>query len=258
MHKATATAAALALPVGLVLAAAPAHAEIPDEAKDTAVLHAQIQPLNETDAAGTSTVELQGTRMTVQIHATGLAPGLAHAQHLHIGGENTCPAGLDLDENGDGLLSAIEGVPSYGPGAVSLTAEGGTGAENKLALELMPVADENGKLEYQRTFDVSEDVAKRVRSGQAVLVQSGIDTDGNREYDFNGAGRSDVDESLPAESTHPASCGMFAAAPERGMETGLGGTADTPRAAMIGLGAALVTVAGAVAVAGRHLLRTKA
>ncbi|MFD6949506.1 hypothetical protein A6A08_05215 [Nocardiopsis sp. TSRI0078] len=255
MHKATAATTALALPVGLVLAAAPARADVP--AGDTTVLHAQIQPLNEHGAGGTSTVELRGTRVTVQVHATGLAPGLPHAQHLHIGGENTCPPGTDSDENGDGFVSTIEGMPSYGPEAVSLTTEGGTGAEHKLALDRMAVADEDGKLAYQRTFEVDEDVAERIGDGEAVLVQRGIDTGGDGSYDFNGAGRSDLDESVPAEATHPAACGALTAAPERGMDTGLGGTADTSGAGLVGLGAALVTAAGAVALAGRQLLRNR-
>lgn len=256
MHKATATAAALALPMGLVLAATAAHAGASDGPEDTKVLHAQLQPMNETNATGTSTVELRGTTMTVQIHATGLAPGLPHAQHLHVGGENICPTGLKADENGDGFVSTVEGTPYYGPEAVSLTAEGGIGAEHKLDMENMPVADENGKLEYERTFEVSEDIAKRVLHGKAVVVQRGIGSEDAREYDFNAAGPSELDGSLPAQATHPASCGALAAAPERGMETGLGGTSGTPVSWMIGLGAALVTVAGAVTVAGRHLSRT--
>ncbi|NYH53990.1 hypothetical protein HNR06_003579 [Nocardiopsis arvandica] len=255
MHKATAATTALALPMGLVLAAAPAQADVPTG--DTTALHAQIQPLNEHGAGGTSTVELRGTRVTVQVHATGLAPGLPHAQHLHIGGKGTCPPGLDSDENGDGFVSTTEGMPFYGPGAVSLTTEGDTGSKHKLALERMAVADEDGKLEYQRTFEVDEDIAERIGDGEAVLVQRGIDTEGDREYDFNGAGRSDLDQAVPAEATHPASCGSFTAAPESGMDTGLGGTASTPTAALVGLGAALVTVAGAVAVAGRQLLRAR-
>lgn len=253
MHKGTAAVAVLALPLGFVLAAGSAQAD------GAALLHAQIHPLNERGASGTGVIELQGTRVTVDIYSTGLAPDLPHAQHLHIGGENLCPPGLDPDENGDGLISTTEGVPSYGPDAVSLTTEGGTGAGQKLDLERMAKADGDGDLKYHRTFEVSQEIAARIRNEEAVLVQHGIDPNDSGDYDFNGAGRSDLDASIPAEATHPATCGQLMAVPAEGMDTGFGGTAGTgPSTGMVGLGAALVAVAGAAALVWRRLPRVRA
>ena len=213
---------------------------------------ADLSALNESGVTGTGMVTLDGTTATVTIEATGLVEGAPHAQHFHIGAEGACPTDAD-DEDGDGFVSVTEGAPFYGDIGASLTTEGDTSPDSGLAVDRFPT---DGALSYERTFDVSEDVAKSFEDGTAVLVLHGVDKDGSGTYD--GDVMSDLDPSLPMEATAPAACGAFTAAqmgtaPEGGAETGGGGTAGVEEQAAIGVGAvALVGAAAAGAVAYRR------
>jgi hypothetical protein len=50
-------------------------------------------------------------------------------------------------------------------------------------------------------------VQRAIKSGKGVIVIHGVDHNGNGVYDFDGAGASELDASLPAEATDPALCG---------------------------------------------------
>ncbi len=162
------------------------------------------------DPSGRVHLRLDGDQLTVTVEVDGLAPGLVHAQHLHgIIGEDgasmpgQCPdRGADAD--GDGLISTVEGVPDYGVVAVSLTTTGATDADSALAIDRMPVADDEGRLRYERTFTVEQDLADRLDDLQFVV--HGIDVNNDDTYDM-GAGPSSLDPSLPLEATVPAACG---------------------------------------------------
>lgn len=163
-----------------------------------------MDTLNGSGAAGDATVEVNGDQATVTINTQGLAPGQPHAQHIHIGGQNVCPP-PSADTDGSGAITVAEGAPFYGEIQVSLTTQGDVSGDSALAVERMPVADENGNLSYSRTFALPEGVsATDVASG--VIVQHGIDFNGNGEYDAS-AGQSSADPSLPFEATAPATCG---------------------------------------------------
>jgi hypothetical protein len=54
------------------------------------------------------------------------------------------------------------------------------------------------------TTESAADIAAGIRNGQAVVVVHGVDDNGNRKYDMEGAGASELDPSLPAEATDPA------------------------------------------------------
>ena len=86
-------------------------------------------------AAGTASLEVDGTQVHVPIHAHGLSPNLPHAMHIHglLAAENECPP-KTADTNGDGLISLEEGAPFYGPIDVSFTTEGDTSPARGLAL----------------------------------------------------------------------------------------------------------------------------
>ncbi|WP_304454503.1 hypothetical protein [Nocardiopsis sp. YSL2] len=232
---------AFALPIGVLTAAAPASAE------ESMTLHADLSALNDSGARGTSTVMIEGTSVTVEIESSGLLAEQPHAQHFHIGGTNMCPgpdAADDIED--DDRLSTTEGQPSYGGIKTSLTTEGDTSPDSALAVERFPAAEADGSVSYHRTFEVPEDVASSIRAGEAVIVQHGLDYNGNGEYDMDGGGESDLDPELPAEATDPSTCGRLTPAPEGGMAAGGGGTGSQgPDALMLGSGAALLAAAGA-------------
>jgi hypothetical protein len=88
---------------------------------------------------------------------------------------------------------------------VSLTRSGDTSPASALAVDRFDTAP-GGTLSYQRgQIKVSQDVAKAITEGQAVIVIHGVDHNGDGAYD--GSTPSDLDPSLPTEATDPALCG---------------------------------------------------
>lgn len=166
---------------------------------------ASLGQLNGSGASGTANVSLDGNQLTVQIEATGLAPGAPHAQHLHLGGQNICPDD-SADENGDGLIETPEGVPFYGGIAASLTTEGDVTMESGLAVDRFPVADDSGNVSYSRTFELPSGLTAD-NVGDAVVVLHGVDLNDSGTYD--GDQMSQLDPSLPLEATIPAACGAL-------------------------------------------------
>jgi hypothetical protein len=240
---------------GLVALGAPAQA-------DTTVT-AELGEAN--DSGVTGTAELTATSdggLRVVIHARGLVPGQPHAQHIHGSSESghhhfMCPT-MEADADGDGLLTNEEASGEYGVVFMALTTEGDTSADSGLAVDRMPVADAQGKVDYDRTFSADEVPDGLLEHLSEVhVVQHGIDVNGNGKYDLDGAGVSTFAKNLgipgvPEEATDPASCGvvtgaMAATPPMGGVETG-GGDADrAPADLTVGaLGVALVL--GSVAV----------
>ncbi|WP_121751276.1 CHRD domain-containing protein [Streptomyces sp. E2N166] len=248
----TRIAAVTALPALLALgAAAPAVAE------DGQAYQIDLKQLNDSGASGTAMVSLDGTRLTVKIQAGGLVPGAPHAQHIHGSTEGKnfhCPD-ASADKDGDGIVSTVEGLPSYGDINISLTTSGDTSKDSGLAVHRMPTADEDGRLSYERTITVSQDVAEHFKNLH--IVQHGIDVNGNGAYDMD-AGKSPLDPKLPLEATAPASCGMVHGAsigemPEGGVETGTAATgAQEPNQLMALGGAGLLAAAMGAAVVWRR------
>ncbi|MGY1715507.1 hypothetical protein ACI78R_13700 [Geodermatophilus sp. SYSU D01106] len=213
---------------------------------------ADLGSLNDSGATGTAMVTLDGTTATVMIEASGLLQGAPHAQHFHFGAAGACPT-PDDDENGDGWVSVTEATEDYGAIGTSLTTTGDTSPDSGLAIDRFPT---DGELSYERTLEVTPDVAASFEAGTAVLVLHGVDKDGSGTYD--GTVMSDLDPSLPMEATAPAACGPLAAsqmgaAPSGGAETGGGATAGTEQHAALAVGAvALVGAAAAGTVAARR------
>lgn len=92
------------------------------------VFHAQLRPLNgelsHRPVTGEATVRIRGGQFTVRVNASGLEPGIPHPQHIHGKAglvEGECPD-PSADENGDGVIDVIEGLPDYG--AIRLTLDG--------------------------------------------------------------------------------------------------------------------------------------
>ena len=178
-------------------------------ALDGTVTGGQLNPLNNSGVTGRSLVVSQGRRLHVEVKARHLAADLPHAQHIHFGAQarHECPTIAD-DGNGDFRLTTSEGAPAYGPVRVSLTTSGDTSPGSVLAVDRYPTAS-NGTVDYSRDTRTSKAVAQGIRRGEAVVVVHGVDYNDNGKYDFKSAGRSDLDKSLPAEATDPASCGVL-------------------------------------------------
>lgn len=169
----------------------------------------QLNPLNNSGVVGRAGVRSRGRHIHVQVRARRLAPDLPHAQHIHFGARarHECPTVAD-DRNGDFRLNTTDGAPAYGPIRVSLTTRGDTSKRSGLAVNRFPTASE-GTVDYFRETRTSRKVARGIRRGEAVVVIHGVDYNDNGRYDFRSAGRSELDRSLPAEATDPATCGVL-------------------------------------------------
>ncbi|MFD9369174.1 hypothetical protein ACFWA6_15935 [Streptomyces sp. NPDC060020] len=219
-----------------------------------------LAQLNESGSSGTVMLSLKGNQLTVQIESKGMVPGQPSAQHLHgstKGHDFHCPDATD-DTDRDGVLSNTEATHDYGDINISLTTTGDTKAASGLAVDRMPVADKQGKVSYKRTITVGQDVVDHIKDLH--VVQHGIDRNKNKKYDFEGAGKSELDPKLPQEATAPTNCGEVKGAavgsiPVGGIETGGGSTQHAAARVTMHDGvpiAILAVVAGAVAVATRR------
>ncbi|GAA2036051.1 hypothetical protein GCM10009756_30900 [Pseudokineococcus marinus] len=216
----------------------------------TTELTGNLTQLNDSGASAEVTGSVTGDELTINITPQGLLEGAPHAQHIHIGGTNSCPSN-DMEGSGaNGALQVTDAAGSYGAIAVSLTTEGDTSPDSGLAVDRFPV----GNPTYSRTLQVSPEVAQQIAEGDGVVVLHGVDLNGSGTYD--GDVMSDLDPSLPEEATDPAACGTLDVAsmsmPGGGADTGAGGTADGSSAAFVVGGAALVAAGGAGVIALRR------
>lgn len=112
-------------------------------ATDTA--SATLVALNGENVSGSLSVSLTGDQAVARVEVEGADPGMAHAQHVHVG--NECPPAA-ADTNSDGFIDVIEGASYYGliliplDGDVSSQAAGST---------TFPTADANGDYVYADT-----------------------------------------------------------------------------------------------------------
>lgn len=227
------------------------------QAQQSQDLRTDLSALNGSGSSGTATVSVQGSTVTVNIQSRGISPGLPHAQHIHIGGQNQCPpesAGTGSEPAN--LIDTAEGQPFYGEVKVSLTTEGAVDAASALAVERFPAATDAGTLNYQRSFELPAGVtADDVRNG--VIVQHGISNLFGDEAQYDGEPRSSLSDDLPLEATIPTNCGKLVAAaagqgqvaqqPRGGVATGAGGTSGEPLSPLVP--AAALGLAGAVGTA---------
>lgn len=217
------TRARLALPVvaGLALGASAVGTTSAAEASERALAPFELidtmQNATEKtagDAKSTSTITLDGDSMTISIKGTGFTPNMPHAQHFHgsfVGKKQfTCPD-TKADKNKDGQVDTEEGLPSYGDIVLSLTTKGGTTAKDGLDVKRMPVADKDGNLQYERTIKLPKGAGARLAN--LVIVQHGLDVNGNNKYDVKALGVSSFAKSqgvqgVPEEATNPITCGQ--------------------------------------------------
>ncbi|MDQ3064663.1 MAG: hypothetical protein M3Q36_00105 [bacterium] len=210
---------------------------------------ANLTALNKSDDSGNSTVMLTtNDNGTFTVSTTGSSPELAHAQHIHIGGTNTCPD-ISADKSGDGLINTTEGDPSYGPIAVSLTTSGDTSKDSGVAVDRFPVANDDGTVTYERTFDLPEGVTADMISN-GVVVTHGVSEISGDKAKYDGEAKSDIPgtEELPLEATLPATCGKLTAMPVKGVSTGSGGTSGFENTGALVAGATALAAGAALAV----------
>jgi len=162
-----------------------------------------IQPLNDSNAeidtaSGSATFTVDGDQLTVTVEASGLEPGIGHAQHIHAG--TSCPT-MEADTNSDGFLDVIEGVPTYGAILVPLDDDiADTTANN------FPMADAQGNLSYTGTASISEIEAalgEELNVGARHYVIHGVDSSIMLPSTVQSLG------DLPSHGTLPVGCGQI-------------------------------------------------
>jgi hypothetical protein len=246
----------------LLLAAASAMLWLPTTAAADTTVKAKLVEQNGSGATGTvSLTALDNGGLKVVIRSQGLVPGQPHAQHIHgsaHGGHFGCPTLDKNDKDGDGVLTNEEATGEYGTVFVALTTEGGSTPQDGLDVKRMPVADSEGRVDYERTItanDVPKGLLEHLSSVH--VVQHGIDANNNGKYDVEALGVSTFAESLgapgvPEEATNPASCGVVQGAgmsgkPRGGVETG-GAPGSEVNAPIAAAGGALLLVSAGFAV----------
>ena len=154
-HRNLLAAASASVMLGsALLAASPASAT--DRAagngygSKTVHTYAKLRALNKSGMTGKAHVTAKGTNLNVQYSAYNLLKKAPHAVHIHYGEQarHECPTLRD-DTNGDNRLTTLEGVPAYGPVAVSLTTAGDTSPTSALAVDRYSTALK-GKIHYHR------------------------------------------------------------------------------------------------------------
>jgi hypothetical protein len=198
----------------IALPATAAHDENPSE-RLRSYTYSLDGVANNSDAHGAVRLTaLPNGKIQVKIRASGLAPNLPHAQHLHgVEADNAfvpgaCPTIAndgDLGRPVDGLIDTLEGVGDYGFVRASLTTTGDTGTASALAVARFPVADSAGFLEYDRTFTPEDSRVWRDLGALEVVIH-GVDLNDNGGYDFE-SGASSLTDAFPLEATIPAVCG---------------------------------------------------
>lgn len=96
---------------------------------------------------GEATFTLQDGEFIAEVTVEGVAPGIAHPQHIHFGPECPTPA---ADDNGDGFVDVPEGAQFYGPILVPLDFQLSAQAEGTF-----PMTDD-GSYQYQASIPLAE------------------------------------------------------------------------------------------------------
>lgn len=245
----------------LVLAAAAVLLWLPTGASADMTVKARLVELNGSGASGTAVLTVMNDGgLKVVIHSTGLVPGQPHPQHIHgsAGGHHfMCPTLKANDTDGDGVLTNEEASGEYGTIFMALTTRGGATPKDGLDVARMPVADKQGRLDYQRTFPakvVPDGLIKNLASLH--VVQHGIDVNDNDKYDLAALGESTFAANLgvpnvPEEATDPASCGVVqsvSAAEPAHDAPNTGGTPVPGRRGLLVAAGALLLLSTAVAL----------
>ena len=238
-----APAALLALPLS---AALPATAGA--QQQQPATYQATLNPLNNSSGSGQFMMEVTGTQAKITQQVSGVAAtfqdaAYPHVQHIHIGGQGTCPD-PSADTDGDGVVDTMEGQPAYGMIGTTLSVSGDTSPDAATDVSIAPSGD---SYEYSRTIDLSPDTLASLEAGTAVVVVHGLDpaTLSQQAQDA----KSDLVPELPLAATAPTLCGAVTASqmsqiPSGSVDTGGGSSAGVENAWLLGVGASSLLAAG--------------
>lgn len=120
---------------------------------------ADIQPLNESVTGrspnGSATLEIKGDSLTISVEMMDLPPDMMHLQHYHgfLDGTRARCAGMDQDDNNDGIIDLIETEQVSG---ITLVPFHDNPASLQIKTETYPMADQNGNFSYKKTVSLVE------------------------------------------------------------------------------------------------------
>ncbi|NYD42843.1 CHRD domain-containing protein [Nocardioides panaciterrulae] len=237
---------ALHILVPLAAAAVPLAMATAAHAEGTSY-QATLDPLNHSGGSGMATVTLTGNTADIDVSWSGLASTFGgnpypHVQHIHIGGQGTCPTPA-ADTNGDGVISTTEGGPAYGGIGTTLSVKGDTSPAAGTNIKIAPSGDST---DYHRTITLDDKTLASLKSGTGVVVVHGLDPATLSKQAQNE--KSDLVKSLPLAATSPALCGALTAMPAGGVAAGAGTTAGIEDAGLLAAGGGLVAGAAGLAL----------
>lgn len=140
---------------------------------------------------------------------------------------------------------------------MSLTTEGDTSPDSGLAVDRFPTSS---TLDYERTFEVSDEVAANLSSLHIVVHAADLDGTGEigtLENEDGTMKESSLDPELPFEATVPAACGQITASAAGGVATGGGGTSEGG-SSTTGIAAGALGLAGLAGLAAARRRRVEA
>lgn len=125
--------------------------------------------LNDSGVIALAAVTIEGTKLDVTVLATGMATGMAHAQHIHgLEGDAVCPP--ESASGDDDIITLAEGLPFYGGVQLPLELSGGG----------FPTPDGMGNYIYQRSFTLSAEQKTNLSPlDHKVIVLHGVPGDGS-------------------------------------------------------------------------------
>lgn len=147
---------------------------------------------------GIANLRVRNDKLTVQVNANGLQPGMLHPQHIHAAG--SCPS-PSADANNDGFIDVVEGVPSYGGIFVPLDADL---ADLSFQTSFPNPSNKAGAITYKESVSVSElesAAGEDLNLEGRHLVIHGVSAETDLPETVQSLG------GLPANLTLPIACG---------------------------------------------------
>ncbi len=231
--------------LGLALGA-PGMALAQGSGSTTYQANLQPVPLNTPPgaASGTLTLVLTGNQAKITENVQGLgatfdgAP-FPHVQHIHGDAQGVCPTAA-ADTNHDGVISTVEGLPSYGKILTTLSVSGSTAPSAGTDVKIAPTGS---SFSYSRTITLDQATLNSIKDNNAVIVVHGLNPANAPAASLKE--KSPLVPSLPLAATAPALCGklvvsQMTAMPSAAPQTGGGSTAGLQDGGLLGAGGALV------------------